>query len=345
MPTGPGSLRLFEFAGIQVFLHWSWFLVAIIQINARSNTYSWWPWMAVEYVMLFAIVTLHEFGHALACRQVGGRADRIVLWPLGGVAIVDPPSRPGAHLWSIAAGPLVNLALLPVFVLLTLVSAVLGVNEAAPNLHTLLSAGIFINLLLFLFNMLPIYPLDGGQILRSLLWYVIGRARSLMAASLVGLIGVAALGLFAFAAGALWIGILAVFAGLQCVSGLALSTIMMRLARAPRRKEYACPSCNAPAPQGAFWFCGSCHRAFDAFGSGRWASRSFGQTKALGLDLSVETVPQPAGEVRNEARCSNCGALARDLKCPDCSAINDYELWKGEPGRETPVDYPSSSSA
>ena len=305
MPTGPGSLRLFEFAGIQVFLHWSWFLVAIIQINARSNTYSWWPWMAVEYVMLFAIVTLHEFGHALACRQVGGRADRIVLWPLGGVAIVDPPSRPGAHLWSIAAGPLVNLALLPVFVLLTLVSAVLGVNEAAPNLHTLLSAGIFINLLLFLFNMLPIYPLDGGQILRSLLWYVIGRARSLMAASLVGLIGVAALGLFAFAAGALWIGILAVFAGLQCVSGLALSTIMMR----------------------------------------RWASRSFGQTKALGLDLSVETVPQPAGEVRNEARCSNCGALARDLKCPDCSAINDYELWKGEPGRETPVDYPSSSSA
>ena len=48
---------------------------------------------------------LHEFGHALACRQVGGQADLIVLWPLGGVAYVNPPPRPGALLWSIAAGP------------------------------------------------------------------------------------------------------------------------------------------------------------------------------------------------------------------------------------------------
>src|SRR5213078_4291206 len=63
---------------------------------------------------LFAIVLLHEFGHALACRQVGGRADRILLWPLGGVAFVDPPPRAGAMLWSIVAGPLVNVLLAPV---------------------------------------------------------------------------------------------------------------------------------------------------------------------------------------------------------------------------------------
>ena len=56
----------------------------------------------------------HEFGHALACRQVGGSANQIILWPLGGVAYVNPPQRPGATLWSIAAGPLVNVALLPV---------------------------------------------------------------------------------------------------------------------------------------------------------------------------------------------------------------------------------------
>ena len=53
----------------------------------------------------------HEFGHALACRSVGGTADNIMLWPLGGVAYVNPPQRPGATLWSIAAGPLVNVAL------------------------------------------------------------------------------------------------------------------------------------------------------------------------------------------------------------------------------------------
>jgi Zn-dependent protease len=71
-------------------------------------------WNALEYVTLFGIVLLHEMGHALACRQVGGQANLIVLWPLGGVAYVSPPPRPGATLWSIAAGPLVNVALLPV---------------------------------------------------------------------------------------------------------------------------------------------------------------------------------------------------------------------------------------
>ena len=49
-------------------------------------------WNVVEYLALFLIVTLHEFGHSLACRQVGGTAERIVLWPLGGVAYVSPRS-------------------------------------------------------------------------------------------------------------------------------------------------------------------------------------------------------------------------------------------------------------
>src|SRR5712671_4133354 len=112
MPTGrQGSFRLFRFLGIDVFLHWSWFLVAVYEIQSRAGTYSSVTWNILEYLALFGIVTIHEFGHSLACRQVGGRADRIVLWPLGGVAYVDPPPRPGPTLWSIAAGPLVNVAL------------------------------------------------------------------------------------------------------------------------------------------------------------------------------------------------------------------------------------------
>ena len=71
-------------------------------------------WPVLEYLALFVIVLVHEFGHALACRQVGGQANQIVLWPLGGVAYVAPPPRPGATLWSIAAGPLVNVVLAPV---------------------------------------------------------------------------------------------------------------------------------------------------------------------------------------------------------------------------------------
>src|SRR5271157_2501041 len=96
MPSArQGSIHLFRFADIDVFLHWSWFVVAVFEINARAGKYSSITWNVLEYLALFLIVLLHEFGHALACRQVGGRANRIVLWPLGGVAFVDPPPRPG----------------------------------------------------------------------------------------------------------------------------------------------------------------------------------------------------------------------------------------------------------
>src|SRR4051812_35593420 len=114
-PAGENALRLFRVAGIDVYLHWYWFLFALYEINARKGHYSSVVWNVFEYLALFVIVLMHEFGHALACRQVGGIADKIVLWPLGGVAYVSPPPRPGANLWSIAAGPLVNVALLPVF--------------------------------------------------------------------------------------------------------------------------------------------------------------------------------------------------------------------------------------
>src|SRR5438270_13035642 len=115
---GSAGIRLFRFAGIQVYLHFSWFLVAAYQVQARLHLYSKPQWALFEYVGLFAMVLMHEFGHALACRSTGGIADRIVLWPLGGIAFVQPPRRPGAILWSLAAGPLVNLALVPVFALL-----------------------------------------------------------------------------------------------------------------------------------------------------------------------------------------------------------------------------------
>src|SRR5579864_5396572 len=112
--TGQGSIHLFRIKGIDVYLNWTWFLVALFEIQARKGRYSSVVWNVIEYLALFAIVLLHEFGHALACRSVGGTANRIVLWPLGGVAYVDPPRRPGATLWSIAAGPLVNVALIPI---------------------------------------------------------------------------------------------------------------------------------------------------------------------------------------------------------------------------------------
>src|ERR1700728_873359 len=154
-----GSIRLFRFRGIDVFLHWSWFLVAAYEIQMRKGSYSSIAWNVLEYLALFMIVTLHEFGHALACRQVGGRADRIVLWPLGGVAYVDPPQRPGATLWSIAAGPLVNVALAPIVMGIGRISLLFGWYAAVPDLRALIHAIFYIDVALLLFNILPIYPL------------------------------------------------------------------------------------------------------------------------------------------------------------------------------------------
>jgi Zn-dependent protease len=186
-----GSIHLFRIAGIDLFLHWSWFLVAVYGIESRAALYSSPVWGGLEYLALFLIVLTHEFGHALACRQAGGTANRIMLWPLGGVAFVDPPQRPGATLWSIAAGPLVNVALLPVLLAAGGVARSMGWQQTLPDAYQFIHAVLWIDILLLAFNILPVYPLDGGQILRSLLWFVLGRGRSLAAATVIGFIGIA----------------------------------------------------------------------------------------------------------------------------------------------------------
>src|SRR5690242_10195683 len=206
MPTGrSGSIKLFRLHGIEVFLHWSWFLVAVYMIKSQAGEYGSITWNVLEYLALFLIVLTHEFGHALACRSVGGNADRIVLWPLGGVAYVDPPPRPGATLWSIVAGPLVNVVLIPILWAITSLAFSAGWAETMPNAMHLLANIFFINKWLLIFNILPIFPLDGGQILRSLLWFVLGRARSLLVATVLGLLGAAAFVFFAYKVGSTWL--------------------------------------------------------------------------------------------------------------------------------------------
>jgi Zn-dependent protease len=269
MPTSrQGSFHLFRFKGIDVFLHWSWFLVAAYEIQLRHTAYSSVGWNVLEYLALFLIVTTHEFGHSLACRQVGGRADKIVLWPLGGVAYVDPPPRPGATLWSIAAGPLVNVVLLPIITLIAVAGRSIGWEHANPNLYTLIWTVWWINRGLLIFNMLPIYPLDGGQIFRSLLWFVLGRARSLLVATIFGFVGVIAFIGLAIWQGSLWLGAIAVFMLLNCWSGLQHARALLKIAKLPRRDGFACPRCHSAPPLGQFWKCRQCGRSFDTFQSG-----------------------------------------------------------------------------
>src|SRR5207247_7912051 len=203
-----GVIRLFRFAGIEVFLHFSWFLVAAIYISGYIRRYELPVWGVLEYISVFVIVLIHEFGHALACRQVGGIADRIVLWPLGGIAFVDPPRRPGAYLWSIAAGPLVNVILLPVLAFVSMMAqASLPGSDVAVFFRDL----NFIRAVLLGFNLRPVFPLDGGQIVRGLLWFPFGEIRSLQISSVIGLVGGAILGIVGLMAGSVWWAVLAFF--------------------------------------------------------------------------------------------------------------------------------------
>lgn len=263
-----GSIRLFRLAGVDVFLHWSWFLVAMYEIGARNGRYSSVSWSIAEYLALFLIVLTHEFGHAMACRQVGGTANRIMLWPLGGVAYVDPPQRPGAMLWSIAAGPLVNVALFPVFYGALLGARSLGWQESMPDAYMLLRAILFIDVALLIFNMLPIYPLDGGKILRSLLWFPLGRAKSLMVSVVIGMVGIVAFFVFSVIMRSQWDILLSVYLLFSCWGGLQQARVLLRREKMPRRTGFACPSCKAAPPLGLLWKCGKCEQAFDTFATG-----------------------------------------------------------------------------
>ena len=280
-----------------MYLHWSWFVVAMLEISGRRGSYESLTFNVLEYLTLFVIVLLHEFGHALACRSVGGRADEIVLWPLGGVAYVAPPMRPGATLWSIAAGPLVNVLIVGVMFAFKPGGGIYTWPLAADpsDAARLLQAVWYMNISLIVFNLLPVYPLDGGQILRALLWFVLGRARSLMVASVLGLLGVAALLLVAWWQQSLWIGIIGLFILANCWRGLMNARQLARAARLPRRPGSMCPSCQTAPPIGLWWTCSKCGRPFDVFES--------------------------------QALCPNCGARFSGARCLDCGETHPMSEW------------------
>ena len=295
MPTRQGSFRLFRLFGITVFLHWSWFVIAVVRLQYHGLEYGSYIWYGLEYVSLFLIVLLHEFGHALACRSVGGQASQIILWPLGGVAYVAPPPRPGAVLWSIVAGPLVNVVLVPVLTVATLVSNSQHWIDSAPNLYYFTRAIWFTNFVLLIFNLLPIYPLDGGKILWALLWFVFGRARGLMIATVIG--GLAVIALIPFVVGQHdpWLYVLAGFILLNCWKGWVEARTLARFESIPRREGFACPVCKAKPMRGALWRCGKCGQSFDTF--------------------------------ETNAACPHCGTQYSATACFDCGNLRPLGEW------------------
>src|SRR5205823_3674608 len=102
-----------------------------------------------------------------------------------------------AVLWSIVAGPLVNVALFPILQFLVLATGRHSFIAVSPDVHRTAVELWVTNIFLLVFNLLPFYPLDGGQIVRALLWFRLGPIRSLTVAGALGIAGSACLGVWA----------------------------------------------------------------------------------------------------------------------------------------------------
>jgi len=223
------SITLGRLFGVDIGLHYSWFIIALLitlslvgHFGAADPTWSRaivWTAAVVTAVLFFGSIVVHELSHALVARARGVSVRSITLFALGGVATMETPAPDAkTEFWIAAAGPLASVAIgMGCYAL----AASLGWSpqaDVSPSTAVLGWLG-YINVALALFNLIPGFPLDGGRILRAILWGRSGDAnRATMTAARVGqtvAFGFILLGVLRFFGGAgfggLWIAFIGWF--------------------------------------------------------------------------------------------------------------------------------------
>lgn len=189
----PRGIPIGRVFGITIDLDYSWFLILGLMVWVLAVGYfpsefkGWAPgeyWMVgtATALLLFLSVVIHELAHSLVARHYGITVNRITLFLFGGVAqIATEPSGPMPELWIAAVGPLVSLALGGIFWLLKPLAA------GWQPLFALVEYLATLNVILALFNLLPGFPLDGGRVLRAIVWRVTNSyTRATMTATMTG---------------------------------------------------------------------------------------------------------------------------------------------------------------
>jgi Zn-dependent protease len=223
-----GSVPLFTAFGVRVRAHVTLLMLIVVELILDQKAGFPFQLRAFTMATLASLVILHEFGHVFACRWVGGTANDILLWPLGGLAMCDPPRRPLASFITVAGGPAVNLliCILCAAAIRIFSGAWVHLNPFDFSLpkgvgyHDLSYYLFYIYLVsygLFLLNvLLPIYPLDGGQMWQAILWPWIGYYRSMMVATMLGMVGSVVLGAYFLISGNWMLAAMMVFAFYNC---------------------------------------------------------------------------------------------------------------------------------
>src|SRR5437016_1655062 len=190
----PGSLRIGSIAGIAIYIHVSWLLILVFLTVSLAT--GWFPRLypgftsttylilgLIAALLLFVSVLLHELAHSLVARSRSLPVKNIVLFIFGGVSNIEQePHSPGTEFFMALVGPLVSLLIGALcFGLLALLP-----GNRSPIIP-ILAYLAFTNIILGVFNLLPGFPLDGGRVLRSIIWKVTGNAyRATQIATLVG---------------------------------------------------------------------------------------------------------------------------------------------------------------
>ncbi|MFH0830784.1 MAG: site-2 protease family protein [Parcubacteria group bacterium] len=170
------TIKLGRIAGIEIEIDWSWFIVFVLVFSSLAfqffpQAYGFSTTLSVALglgstILFFTSVLLHELAHSIVANRHGVAIKKIILFVFGGVASLSgEPGRPAVEFKIAIAGPLTSLVLSGAFYGLALLSVVWSLPVAAAFEYLSL-----INLVVAIFNLLPGYPLDGGRILRAVIW-------------------------------------------------------------------------------------------------------------------------------------------------------------------------------
>jgi Zn-dependent protease/CBS domain-containing protein len=249
------SIQLARIFGIRIGVSTSWFFILFFFVFSLSNTFrsvissdtTAYAVAIAAALVFFASLILHELGHALTARRQGIEVSEIDLWLLGGIARMNRDAdSPGAEFKIAAAGPLVTLILSILFAVAGIAlygssqffdAAVLS-SGGKPSAGVLLLSWLAnINAFVFVLNLLPAFPLDGGRIVRAIAWRVTGdrnratRASARLSQGFAYLAG--ALGLYSLLMGAVfagvWLLLIAFFLSQTARGALLQSNVSERL--------------------------------------------------------------------------------------------------------------------